>query len=164
MLVIQLGIIIFLILLLIIITQDEYRKRGFERKTAKLNRFWNKNQERRKSLRIDTAIDVLYEIISGKKVQRLTSMSRNISLGGLNLVLNEKLFPGTALQLQLNIPDNPKAILTQGEVVWVREIAEKFINQKRQRAFATGIKFTKLSQNDEAVINNFINKRIRTTK
>lgn len=88
-------------------------------------------------------------------------MSRNISLGGMNLALNEKLLPGTTLQLQLDIPESPKPIFAQGEIVWTKEISEKFTRQKEQRLFATGIKFIQVRADDETVLHNFINQKLR---
>ena len=158
---VQIGIIIFLLVVLIIIYQDEYRRRIATRKSAKLNRFWNKDEERRKTFRLNTEIDVLYEVLSKNSAQRRFSMSRNISLGGMNLALNEKLLPETILDLQLKIPNNTRPVFVQGKIVWVKEISKKFIKQKEQRLFATGIKFTRIKPNDEAVLHNFINERIK---
>jgi len=127
---IQIGIILFLILVLIIVCQDECKRRRLARKSAKLNRFWTKDQERRKCLRINTEIDVLYEVVSGIKNQKRGAISKNISLGGINLALDEKLVPGTKLQVQLNIPPGPRPIFAQGEIVWIKEISEKFNVEK----------------------------------
>lgn len=161
MIAIQIGIIIFLILILLIIYQDEYRKRILARKSAKLKRFWNGDNDRRKSIRIDAEIDVLYEIVYGGKAIEQASFSRNISLGGINLALAEKLLPETIIKLQINLPQNPKPIFMQGKVVWVKEISKKFIRQQEQRFFATGIKFMRLAPDDENLLNAFINQRIK---
>ena len=59
MIAIQIGLIIFLISVLVIVYQDELRRRRLTRKSAKLDRFWNKGEERRKSIRINIKIDVL---------------------------------------------------------------------------------------------------------
>jgi len=164
MVTIQIGVIIFLLFILLIVYQDEYRKRILGRKSVKLSSFWNRNkelEERRRSVRTNAEIDVSYEVLSGNAVQKRSSMSRNISLGGINLALNEKLLPETTLQLQLNIPKSHRPIFTQGKIAWVREISEKFTRQKKQRVFATGIKFTQINPRDEAALNNFIKGRIK---
>jgi len=161
MVVLQTGIIIFLIIVLAIIYQDDYRKKKLARKSARVNRFWHKDKERRKSIRINTKIDVLYEVVSGNAVKIKNSLSRNISVSGINLTLNEKLFPETTLRLQLNIPENPRPIFTQGKIIWVREMLGKFSGQKDQRDFATGIKFTQLTPKDEAILRGFIQQKIK---
>ena len=161
MIAIQVGIIIFLIAVLIIVYQDENRKKRLARKSAKLNRFWDKDKERRKSIRINTEIDVSYDVVSGEKSLKRSSITRNISLGGMNLALNEKLAPGTILHFELNIPESSKPIFAQGEAVWAKEISEKFIKQKEQRLFATGVKFTQVKPGDEAILRNFINQKMK---
>ncbi|MBN3038491.1 MAG: PilZ domain-containing protein [Candidatus Omnitrophica bacterium] len=168
MIAIQIGIIIFLVLVLAIILQDEYKKKKLTRKRAKTHRFWKNGtgvpgSERRKSVRIDTDIDVLYEVVSGEKLNRQSSMARNISAGGINLALNEKLLPETALRLELDLPQAPHPIMTQGKIVWVKEISERFIMQKTERYFSTGIKFIEMNEQDLNILQNFINHHVKNT-
>lgn len=156
---IQIGIILFLVIVLIIVYLDEQKRRILSRKSAKLNRFWNGGKERRKTIRINTALDVSYETVSGDTGKRRTSITRDISLGGINLALGEKFLPGTSLSLQLNLPNSSKPILTQGEIVWVKEISGRF-TREGPRSFATGIKFTRLSPENEAMLREFIKQKI----
>jgi c-di-GMP-binding flagellar brake protein YcgR len=164
MIAVQAAIIFFLLVILGLVLQDEYRKKLASRKAVKLNRFWPSIKERRKSLRIDAELDVYYEVISAKNSIKLASLSRNISLGGINLTLNEKLAPDTALNIELSIPGRPKPIFLQGKTVWAREISAKFNKQHQQRFFATGIKFTQMKPNDEALLREFINQHNQETK
>ena len=165
MVAIQIGIIVFLLFVLAILYHDEYRKGRLSRKSARLNRFWHFDRERRKNVRINTEIDVLYEVSNSKaNHRRLTSKSRNISIGGVNLALNEKLFPGTQLSLQLDVPKAQRPILVQGEIVWVKEIPAKFAKEARdrkERFFATGVKFVQVKPEDETKLREFINERIK---
>ncbi len=160
MIAVQIGLIIFLVIVLAVVYQDERRKRTLTRKSVRLNKFWNDDKDRRKSIRINTEIDVLYEVASGSTVRKRASLTRNISLGGINLALSEKLLPGTRLSLQLNIPQNPRPIFTDGEIVWIKEILEKPSEQKEQRLFATGIKFIYINPTDEAALDAFIKQKI----
>lgn len=168
MIAVQIGIIVFLLIVLVMLYQDESRKRKLSRKSARLNRFWapahsatGTEKERRKSVRINTEIDVLYESISNTKAPKQFSKSRNISVGGINLALNEKLFLGTRLQMQLNIPQSLRPVFVQGEIVWVKEISLRFTKEKRERFFATGIKFTQMKPEDEDALRSFINQRVK---
>ncbi|MFH1045490.1 MAG: PilZ domain-containing protein [Candidatus Omnitrophota bacterium] len=160
MVAIQLGVILFLALLFILIVHDEYKKKKMSRKKAKTHRFWTNGisggYERRRCVRIDTDIDVLYEVLYGNKAHKRSTLAKNISVGGLNLALEEKLLPDTLLELQLNIPGSAHSILTQGKIVWVKEIIGRFIVQKQERYFSTGVKFLEMSQNDQALLNSFI--------
>lgn len=166
MIAIQIGLIIFLALLFAIITQDEYKKQRLSRKAAKTHRFWTDGAdaagvERRKSVRIDTDIDVLYEIVNSQKYKKEFSVSRNISSGGINLALGEKLLPDTTLRLQLNIPQSTHPIITEGKIVWVKEILGRFVMQKSERFFSTGIKFVNMNKEDMDTLQNFINHHLR---
>lgn len=161
---IQIGLIVFLLFILAIIYQDECRKKRLARKTAKANRFWDSGKERREQVRINTEVDVFYEVASGRKTQKRTSISKNISLGGINLALNEKLLPGTDLSLQLNLPQGAKPIFVQGKIAWVKEIPERLPGQeKEERFFATGIKFAQMSPRDEGLLRSFIDQHIKST-
>ena len=161
---IQIGLIVFLLFILAVICQDEYRKKRLARKTAKADRFWDSGQERRQKVRIDTEVDVFYEVTSGRSAHKRTSMSRNISLSGINLTLNEKLLPGTDLNLQLDLPQGAKPIFVQGKIVWVKEISERLTGHKREeRFFATGIKFTQMAPRDESLLRGFIGQHIKST-
>lgn len=77
--------------------------------------------------------------------------------------MNEKLPPGTRLDLQLNITENAKPILVQGRIVWTKEISGKFAKQTKQRLFAAGIKFIQIKPADEAILRSFISQRIKNT-
>ena len=161
---IQIGLIVFLLFILAVIYQDEYRKKRLARKTAKADRFWDSGKERRQQVRIDTEVDVSYEVGSGRSTHKRTSMSRNISLSGINLTLNEKLLPGTDLNLQLDLSQGVKPIFVQGKIAWVKEISERLARHKKEeRFFTTGIKFTQMAPRDESLLRSFIDRHIKDT-
>jgi len=163
MLAIQIGLIVFFLFILGLICHDEYKKKRLSRKSVALDRFWHKLEERRQKVRINTQLGVLYEVLVDKKNRKYNSISRNISLGGVNLVLNEKLSSGTELRLQLDLPDEHKPVLTCGRVVWVKEISDKLSKQKKdERLFSTGIQFTHITVKDEKSLCRFIDHHIKT--
>jgi len=164
MIAVQIGIVIFLLVILLIVYQDERRKKRLERKSAKLSRFWEAGKERRKSVRIDTELNVAYEVVADKSALRRSSVTRNISVGGVNLALDEKLFPGTTLELELSLPQRPRPVLVQGKIVWLKEISPKFGRKKEQRFFAAGIQFTRINAQDEAALKDFISRKIKDTQ
>ncbi|MFC1631319.1 PilZ domain-containing protein [Candidatus Omnitrophota bacterium] len=153
---IQIGLVIFFIFVLGIICHDEVKKVRQQRKTSKLNRFWHHGRERRKTVRLDTEIAVSYEVVAHNKAQKHLSRTTNISIGGINLALEEKLPPNTVLSLHFNIPQSAQTLNVKGKVIWAKEILAKFVTSGHQRFFATGIKFVYLSKKDEVVLDNFI--------
>ena len=164
MIVIQISIIIFLVFIWVVVYQDERRKRKLQRNSAKLNSFWNKNKaikERRKSVRITADLNVSYELLRDNAAQRYNSMTRNVGLGGMNLLLSEKLFLGTTLHFELNIPQSHRPIFIEGKIIWVREFSGKLARQKRERFFATGIQFIHIKPQDEAILHDFIEQKAK---
>ena len=64
-------------------------------------------------------------------------MIQNVSEGGLCLLLNNDLSPGTILEVKFEIPtDAPKQVKSFVEVVW---------QKKTDKGFLTGVKFHKQS-------------------
>ena len=94
---------------------------------------FDKNQggtEKRKHAREKVITDVSYKVLTPSDDKAVT---QDISQGGLCLLLNNELPPGTILEVRLNLPgDEPKRIETFVEVVWQKEI---------DRGFLTGVKF-----------------------
>ena len=93
---------------------------------------FDKNQGReikRKHPREEIIIDVSYKVLSPLKDVGLT---RNISYGGLCLLLDNELRPGTILELKYRLPhEEARQIVTSVEVVW---------QKKTEKGFLTGVK------------------------
>jgi c-di-GMP-binding flagellar brake protein YcgR len=92
----------------------------------------NKGKEiKRKHHREEIIIDVIYKVLSPLKDVGLT---RDISQGGLCLLLNNELPPGTILELKYRLPhEEARQIVTSVEVVWQKKI---------DKGFLTGVKFS----------------------
>jgi len=87
-------------------------------------------KEKRRHTREKIITDVSYKVLTPSEDKALT---QDISQGGLCLLLNNELPPGTILEVRLNLPgDDPKRIETFVEVVW-----QKIID----KGFLTGVKF-----------------------
>ncbi len=93
----------------------------------------NKEKEiKRKHPREGIIIDVLYKVLSPLKDMGL---SKDISQGGLCLLLNNELAPGTILELKYRLPhEESRQIVTTVEVVW---------QKKTDKGFLTGVKYEK---------------------
>ena len=85
---------------------------------------------KREHPREEIIIDVLYRVLSPLKDVGLT---QNISQGGLCLLLNNELPPGTILELKYRLPhEEARQIVTSVEVMW---------QKKTERGFLTGVRF-----------------------
>ncbi|MDH5202878.1 MAG: PilZ domain-containing protein, partial [Nitrospirota bacterium] len=61
-------------------------------------------------------------------------LTRDISQGGLCLLLNNELPPGTILELKYRLPhEEARQIVTSVEVIWQKKI---------DKGFLTGVKFS----------------------
>jgi hypothetical protein len=93
---------------------------------------FDENQGReikRKHPREEIIVDVSYKVLSPLKDVGLT---QNISYGGLCLLLNNELRPGTILELKYRLPhEEGRQIVTSVEVVW---------QKKTEKGFLTGVK------------------------
>ena len=85
---------------------------------------------KRKHPREEIIIDVIYKVLSPLKDVGLT---QDISYGGLCLLLNDPLRPGTILELKYRLPhEEDRQIVATVEVVWQKKTAKGFL---------TGVKF-----------------------
>lgn len=97
-------------------------------------------KERRAFERIEDTVSVKYKTLQGRIED--VSLVKNIGGGGIRLSLAERLKPGTAIDLEITIPDDPKPFSAAGEVVWVSEII--ISGDSVARYYDTGIEFTKI--------------------
>jgi c-di-GMP-binding flagellar brake protein YcgR len=86
--------------------------------------------QKRKHDREQVVTEVSYQILTPAGDMGLT---QNISEGGLCLLLNNELSPGTVLQVQFTLPDEKaKKVKSFVEVIW---------QSKTEKGFLTGVKF-----------------------
>ncbi len=80
--------------------------------------------------RTEIIVDVIYKVVSPIKD---VALSQNFSYGGLCLLLNNELPPGTILELKYRLPhEESRLIETTVEVVWQR---------KTDKGYLTGVKY-----------------------
>jgi len=91
----------------------------------------NTNQNRKHSRQtIITSVDYKVLTPSGD-----VGVTQNVSEGGLCLMLNNELSPGTILEVKFEIPgDTPKQVESFVEVIW---------QKKTNKGLLTGVKFHK---------------------
>jgi c-di-GMP-binding flagellar brake protein YcgR len=94
---------------------------------------FDKNQDekvKRKHHRTEIFFDVIYKVVSPIKG---VALSRNFSQGGLCLLLDNELPPGTILELKYRLPhEEHRLIKANVEVVW---------QKKTEMGYLTGVKY-----------------------
>ncbi len=113
-------------------------------------------KERRKYLRLEASVKVKYTVIG--KPGTIKVFSKNISAGGLALLLDEQLAIDTPLQLQIKLPDLKASIRAIAQVVWQKDFESAGVEPKVH--FTTGIEFTGISDFDRFNINRYVMDRI----
>jgi c-di-GMP-binding flagellar brake protein YcgR len=111
-------------------------------------------EEKRRFVRLDTPIQVKYRISSKSNIQN-NSVGKDISVGGVRMLIGEKMIPGTQIDLEINIPDYDKIIYATGEIVWQDETL-----MKNEVTHETGLKFVKIASEDREKIGKYIYKEL----
>ena len=144
----HIGILMIVLLLLVlwVYTQDEHQQEKSRIPIARVQSYWN-GVERRREDRISLVFRARYQLI--KDLSNSTnkpSLTDNVSVGGLKLVVHEKLNTDDEVFLEIEI--TPYDLLKcRGKVTWVKELSteEKEGEELEKRSFAVGLSFTALS-------------------
>lgn len=98
--------------------------------------------EKRKYIRLGTAIGVTYKLIkTHKRMKQTPSLVKDIGGGGIRLVVKEDLRVGDLIGLEIQIPHLKEPIDAVGEVVW-------FSAGKDHEHREAGAKFRDIEQKD----------------
>lgn len=83
-------------------------------------------KERRKFKRFDAYMNVKYKAQETKGLQG-SGLSKDLSREGIKVNSNRAIQNGTLLDIEIDIPDDPKPVITTGKVMWARpsELADK---------------------------------------
>jgi len=108
-------------------------------------------KERRQSPRVRLRLTTTFKLLRTGKVLR--ALTKNVGAGGLCLITDELLEPGSPLELEVHLPDRPAPVRCVGEVVWSRPI-ESTARSYEQPA-ETGVKFTSIDPADRSSIMQF---------
>ncbi|MCM8782567.1 MAG: PilZ domain-containing protein [Candidatus Omnitrophica bacterium] len=152
---IQIIIIFVLVFTLLALYREEKRTEKATAPVGRLTQAWEGN-ERRNFIRIDADVPIRYSLPKGPNNSKVIK-TKNISIGGIAMTLNEKLNPHDRLSLQIEIPGSSTPIIVDGEVVWVKEKTDQRDIQGI-RYFDIGVEFKDLLTKDKERLFRFINE------
>ena len=109
--------------------------------------------ERRRFPRLITSADVEYTILEKKPLQEKDTVSKNISAGGICLIVYEKIEPGSILDLKIRLEDINYVALVKGRVVWNSYFT--FDADKKAR-YDLGIEFIEINESDRQKISKYV--------
>ena len=116
-------------------------------------------KEKRKFKRFDAFMSVRFQTREPKKVVGI-SLSKDLSREGIKLSSTEELVKGTLLDLEIDIPDDPKPVLTMAEVVWTKR------TEGPEKNYEHGIRFVAIDPVDkfralDYAYNNWLEAKIQ---
>lgn len=98
-----------------------------------IRRLWAKpGPNRRHCHRYRATVPLTYRVMETAPKPVAASQTRDISFGGLGIVLYEKLPVGTTLELSLQGTSLTGVVAVQGVVQWVREVPQQTSDPRRQ--------------------------------
>ena len=150
-------LIILLIVVLWICVKEEHRHRKERTPIGRVQYFWY-GQERRQNERISLVFRARYRVVKNGKRDQKESLTDNLSIGGLKLLIYEKMRAGDEIDLEIDVP--PKELLKcRGKIIWVKEIhqEERGKEELGKRSFLIGVSFTQLSPQVLERLKSFIN-------
>lgn len=101
-------------------------------------------KETRRYIRFNCPVKVNYEVFN-EYAHPKQAYTKDISRGGLRLVLNEDITTQSQIKMYIHVPKEKEPIDAIAEVMWVRKDVEK-------NAVHTGLKFIKISPADKSRI------------
>lgn len=111
--------------------------------------------EERISERFDLPVEIGYSV-PGKGELRGETKARNISFGGVQFQVKERIDPGSIITMQIFLPRRLRATTAKGEVVWLKE------NRISGKGFHVGVRFLQADPYDleELLLAASVSRRI----
>lgn len=101
------------------------------------------SKERRRFKRFDAYMSVKFKVAGQNEELKGVSLSRDLSREGLRINSDQDLKEGTTLDIEINIPDDPKPVQTSGKVMWSHPAEEK------NQGFEQGVRFLMMDPVDK---------------
>lgn len=109
--------------------------------------------ERRQQPRVNTTMSVQYRGIRQASDAVVTAIARDISTGGVRLLVNEFISVFTRLVLDIAIPFAPKPVRVVSKIAWVRK-------RPYGEQYEVGAQFTDISEEDKRGLFDFVERSI----
>ena len=106
----------------------------------------------RQYIRLSVRLLTWVKSLDSGKVQR--SLTQDVGGGGLSLITDETIAPGTRLALEIQLPDRVEPIRCMAEVIR-SELQQDSGTPTRHPTAETGVKFVEINPKDRAFIVQF---------
>lgn len=117
-----------------------------------------KADERRKFKRFDAFMSIHYKVDDPKKISGI-SLSQDLCRDGIKISTSEPIIVGSQVDMEIDIPDDPKPVICKGEIVWSKKA------QDDETGFEEGVHFTAIDPVDKFRIldyayNNWLDAKV----
>ncbi len=106
-------------------------------------------KEKRRDSRVDEENRVIIELLSNSnpsdQARIFSALTRDISPGGMRIMANRELPPGTPVRLEIALPGSSILIRGKGKISWARGVYE-------EKLFEMGIEFTQIPLEDKVIL------------
>ncbi|MCK5346968.1 MAG: PilZ domain-containing protein [Candidatus Heimdallarchaeota archaeon] len=99
-------------------------------------------KERRKFKRFDAYMSVKFKTEDGVDISGVC-LSNDLSRDGMKLTTSTQLSSGTLVDMEIDIPDDPKPVRSTSEIVWTRKCGDS------ENDFESGIRFLMMDPVDK---------------
>lgn len=90
-----------------------------------------------------------------------SDITKNISEGGICLIVYDKVDIGHTLRLKIELPTK-KVVESKGKVVWVKEF--EIIGKSNEKRYDIGVEFSEVNPQDRDEMKNFILSLLNNSK
>lgn len=108
--------------------------------------------EKRADVRVDFNNEIRYKLIGdevlGMQVDYFNATTKNVSRGGLRMVVSHKINEGNVIRVEIPIDNNSKQIKAFCEVQWCKDNGDG--------SFDLGVSFIALKEDDLEFLNKYI--------
>jgi c-di-GMP-binding flagellar brake protein YcgR len=110
--------------------------------------------EKRKFPRLSFDVELKYKVLNSPSPKTQESRVKNISTGGLCIMILEKVKIRTPLKLEISLPHEDKPIVAKGKVAWVEKLT--IVSTETYVSYDCGVEFVDISPQDQESINRHI--------
>jgi len=107
-------------------------------------------REKRRFIRFEIALKINYAIQTEPKIEK-TGKTKDVSSGGMQLLTEERLEPGSRLGLKVFIPEALNPAHLNGTVLWSKEIPST-----KKASYSAGIEFGKIEEDNKNTFLRFL--------
>ena len=109
-------------------------------------------EERRRYVRLNSAVDIKYSTLEEEPAEKLKTKTRNISAGGICIIADEKLETDSVLVLSVFLSAEQNPVIAKGRVAWIKP----FEIGKEGQHFDVGVEFIEIGQEDRKKIEQYV--------